>query len=94
MTAPIHTWNIAKATAKAAEKNDNVGLTRSDGTSSGLMVTPAGELRSTKVKPQGKAARKQFKALKRQLRELGPGDSASTVRIIKRRALSLCEPKP
>ena len=85
-------WDIQGARTQALESKGNVALTRDDGSQSGLMVTPDGQLRRTTLKPQGKAARKEFKRLRRQLRGLDPAVAPVAVKILKRRALDLCLP--
>lgn len=86
----VSVWDNAKARAKAAEKGEAVALVRTDGSRSGLCVTPAGELRRTVAKPQGKAARKQFKRLRRQFRELAPAPDSTVAKALKRQAAQLC----
>lgn len=83
-------WDNAKARHSAAESGKAVALVRGDGSRTGLCVTPAGELRRTVAKPLGKAARKQFKRLRRQLRALDPVEGASVAKVLKRQAAKLC----
>lgn len=88
-----HGWNISGAAAKAKEIAKPVLLTRPDGSSSGLVVTAEGEVRRHVSKPQGKAARKEFKKLRRQVRDLAAGGGSKSVqRILTRKMRNLCEP--
>jgi hypothetical protein len=87
----IYGWDIGKARAQAA-KGKPVALVRPDGTNSGLCVTPAGELRRAVPKPQGKAARKQFKRLRQRLRAMDPDKEAGAMKVLKRQAARLCIP--
>jgi hypothetical protein len=88
-----HAWNIDAATAEAKRISKPVLLTPPDGFSSGLVVTPAGDVRRAVGKPEGKAARKEFKKLRRQLREMAETKtSPSSQRIIARKMRNLCTP--
>ena len=93
MSQQIQAWDVSKAAAQAAEGKAPVRLVRADGTSAGLIVTPEGQLRRATLKPRGKAARKEFKALRRQVRGLDPVKNASTIRILAARARNLCLPE-
>ena len=83
-------WDNSAAQTKALEKKGPVGLVRADGSHSGLMMTPTGEVRRAILKPKGKAARKQFKKLKRLARGLDPEKNAATLQAIGRQAFKLC----
>lgn len=86
-------WDLKGAKEKAAEKSAPIRLVRADGSSSGLVVTAAGDLRREASKPKGKAARKEFKKIKRQLRDLASsGTSPTSQRILVRRLKNLCPP--
>lgn len=88
MSARCYAWDVKDAGSKAAELQKPVALTRPDGTSSGLCVLPNGQLTRATLKPKGKAARKEFKRLRRQIS--GNNLSPTVSRILQRKMRDLC----
>lgn len=88
MSKTCYAWDVKDAGAKAAELQKPVALTRHDGSSSGLCVLPNGQLTRATLKPLGKAARKEFKRLRRQIS--GGNLSPTVSRVLQRRMRNLC----